>query len=317
MSVRTDGRIAFRANDPDQFAEAISKVVRRVSVRPRGLEFKSEGEARKLSRLAMSSFRFTPARFGNPDPCPWYSVHVPLTSPVVDRARSRPEACDPGAARIRNWDERLDLTFEQDGSLLLLRVDKSLVESYTKKLNGGVDAGDVRFPNSLSFETPAGGAFRRCLRFLWDESTRDGSLFQSPLVVREMEDSLLATLLFATGKDGTVLPGESCPRKHVARAEDYILAHLEDPISIADVAEAAGVSARTLFREFRKRHGVGPKAFLKARRLEAAQRALLAADPRERSVTDIALDYGFGHFGRFSVEYKRAFQESPSDTLRR
>ena len=86
---------------------------------------------------------------------------------------------------------------------------------------------------------------------------------------------------------------------------------------MADVAEAAGMSARTLFREFRKRHGMSPMAFSKERRLEAAQRALLAADPRERSVTDIALDYGFCHFGRFSVEYKRAFQEAPSDTLRR
>jgi AraC-like DNA-binding protein len=99
-----------------------------------------------------------------------------------------------------------------------------------------------------------------------------------------------------------------------------LLCHLllaQDPISVADVAEVAGASARTLFRELRKRHGIGPRAFLKARRLEAAQRALLAADPRERPVTDIVLDYGFCHFGRFSVEYKRTFQESPPDTLRR
>jgi AraC-like DNA-binding protein len=317
VTVLTNGKMIFRANDPDEFAEAISKLVRRVSVRPRGSEFNSEGEARKLPRLGMSSFRFTAARFANPDPCPWYSVHVPLTAPVFDRARSRPEACDPGAARIRNWDEPLDLTFEQHGSLLLLRLDRSLVDAYAKKLNGGVDAGDVRFPSSLSFGTPEGGAFWRYLRFLWDESTRDGPLFQSPLVVREMEDSLLATLLFATGRDGIVRLDESCPRKHVARAKEYMLEHLEEPISVADVAEAAGVSARTLFREFRKRHGISPMAFLKERRLEAAQRALLAADPRERSVTDIALDHGFSHFGRFSVEYKRTFRETPSDTLRR
>ena len=35
------------------------------------------------------------------------------------------------------------------------------------------------------------------------------------------------------------------------------------------------------------------------------------------SVSNIAIDCGFTHLGRFSVAYKRRYGESPSDTLRR
>jgi AraC-like DNA-binding protein len=32
-------------------------------------------------------------------------------------------------------------------------------------------------------------------------------------------------------------------------------------------------------------------------------------------VSEIALRWGFGHFGRFAAEYRRRFGESPSQTL--
>ena len=38
---------------------------------------------------------------------------------------------------------------------------------------------------------------------------------------------------------------------------------------------------------------------------------------RGRHVTEIATALGFVELGRFSVEYRRAFGESPSETLRR
>ena len=55
--------------------------------------------------------------------------------------------------------------------------------------------------------------------------------------------------------------------------------------------------------------------FLRERRLELARRRILSGDGR--SSTQVALDCGFEHLGRFSIEYRARFGESPSHTIRR
>jgi AraC-like DNA-binding protein len=52
-------------------------------------------------------------------------------------------------------------------------------------------------------------------------------------------------------------------------------------------------------------------------RLAGARRALLATDCKLATVTDIATYFGFMELGRFSVEYRKVFGESPSQTLHR
>jgi AraC-like DNA-binding protein len=52
-------------------------------------------------------------------------------------------------------------------------------------------------------------------------------------------------------------------------------------------------------------------------RLSQARRSLLSADGKSATVTEIATSFGFVELGRFSVEYRKAFGESPSQTLQR
>ena len=59
-----------------------------------------------------------------------------------------------------------------------------------------------------------------------------------------------------------------------------------------------------------------PQQYVKARRLNAVRRSLLDSDCEQGiRVTDVALDHGFSHLGRFSGEYRRYFGESPRETL--
>ena len=99
-------------------------------------------------------------------------------------------------------------------------------------------------------------------------------------------------------------------------AEEFLRASLTEPVTLTDIAAAAGVSVRTLTRLFARRYGMGPMRWLRTLRLDAVRRALLDADPAERSVTEVALRHGFTHLGRFAGQYRERFGETPSDTLR-
>ena len=100
------------------------------------------------------------------------------------------------------------------------------------------------------------------------------------------------------------------------RAEAWLRQNLAEPPSIAELCAALNSSERTLHEAFREHLGATPKAYLKTLRLNAAHHDLLRARPSTR-VTDVALDWGFVHFGWFSQDYRRLFAETPSQTLRR
>ena len=100
------------------------------------------------------------------------------------------------------------------------------------------------------------------------------------------------------------------------RAIDYIEAHLDSAVTLEAIVEASGVAGRTLLKHFRDTKGISPMRYLSNARFEKVREALAQAQPKE-SVTTIAMSWGFSHLGRFSVEYRRRFGESPSDTLER
>ncbi len=78
-----------------------------------------------------------------------------------------------------------------------------------------------------------------------------------------------------------------------------------------------GASERTLQYAFRERFGMTPSAFIKSRRLAKVKSVLRRADPHADTVGDIAALFGFWHLGQFAVDYRKAFGERPSETLRK
>ena len=98
------------------------------------------------------------------------------------------------------------------------------------------------------------------------------------------------------------------------RAQEYIEDHYRDTIRMEDLCRYSGVSLRTLQRSFLVYFQVSPFDYIKARRLNAARQGLLAAASLHHTVSQIAIDSGFTHFGRFSVDYREHFGESPRET---
>lgn len=89
----------------------------------------------------------------------------------------------------------------------------------------------------------------------------------------------------------------------------------EQPLYIPEICTAIGVSERTLRACCQEHLGMSPKRYLLLRRMHLARRALRAAAFHDATVTDIATRYGFWQLGRFAIEYRALFGESPSATL--
>lgn len=95
----------------------------------------------------------------------------------------------------------------------------------------------------------------------------------------------------------------------------YIESHLSAPVSLEDLARAAGISGRSLNALCHRYFGVSPMELLRNARLDSV-RARLLLDPAA-SITETALELGFGHLGRFAGYYAARFNELPSDTQKR
>jgi AraC-like DNA-binding protein len=87
-----------------------------------------------------------------------------------------------------------------------------------------------------------------------------------------------------------------------------------DGRGIAVICRTLNISERTLRKAFHRKHGVPPCRRFRMLRLAGARGALLLG---HGTVTAIAMDFGFEQLGRFAGEYRKAFGESPSQTLKR
>jgi AraC-like DNA-binding protein len=142
---------------------------------------------------------------------------------------------------------------------------------------------------------------------------------QHRLLCAQIEQLTAATLLGAQPHNHSharaARPALLLPR-HVRRVEEYLQAHAHEPISVDQLAALSGVSLRSLYAGFKQFCGVSPMQYLKQLRLERA-RAELMGHTQIDTVAGIALRWGFDHLGRFAIDYKKRFGESPSQTLRR
>ena len=103
----------------------------------------------------------------------------------------------------------------------------------------------------------------------------------------------------------------------VERAAAYVRAHSDSRVSLRTLCRVVGMSERGLRNAFYGVHGVSPKRWIVAERLQLARRALLRGGATGGTVTGVATGFGFYELGRFAARYRGAFGEAPSETLRR
>jgi transcriptional regulator GlxA family with amidase domain len=86
---------------------------------------------------------------------------------------------------------------------------------------------------------------------------------------------------------------------------------------MSELCATANVSERTIQNAFKDIMGMSPLTYLHRLRLHRARDELRKANRNSTTVTDVAMNWGFWHFGEFSRTYKNCFGEVPSSTLSR
>ncbi|MBD2729528.1 helix-turn-helix transcriptional regulator [Nostoc sp. FACHB-892] len=106
------------------------------------------------------------------------------------------------------------------------------------------------------------------------------------------------------------LKPDTIARIHLAR--EILLAHLENPPTLLELAQIVGVSDRTLRRGFQELFGTTVFRYLTEKRMEWAEQLL-----RQGNITigEVAHRVGYSHQGRFAETFKRRFMITPGECL--
>lgn len=144
--------------------------------------------------------------------------------------------------------------------------------------------------------------------------------FDFPLVAEGAFHHLATAFLHAFDTSFTDVAGVDGERRAgsavVRRALEFMHAHAGEPITVQQIADAAFISTRGLHYAMTHDLGAAPREVLRGIRLEQARVELRASDGGT-TVTAVARRWGFANPSRFAEAYRRAFGESPAETLRR
>lgn len=95
----------------------------------------------------------------------------------------------------------------------------------------------------------------------------------------------------------------------VAKAVEIIRRDFPRPVSITDIAKAAGQSLRQLQRQFKATFAISPQEFLIVTRIVAAQSLL---EESSLSATEIALQCGFVDASSFTQHFRKRIGKTPA-----
>jgi AraC-like DNA-binding protein len=213
-----------------------------------------------------------------------------------------------------NFDTKLwfDSAFLQKS----VRLDMERVEAQCARWLGRPLEERLRF-ELRPFSGELERIWQRTLAYGW--SSEEGGLLLAGAAKAALDEYLLTLLLHHHPHNYSEELAQSVPAPVpgiLRRAERFIIDNASASITVSDVADHLGISLRSLQAGFRQWRETTPTAFLRRARLQLVRDELLRSS-QDTNVTTVALRNGFSHLGRFSAQYRSAFGEDPSATLRR
>lgn len=212
------------------------------------------------------------------------------------------------------------VTAADAGDYAALQIPQAAVGSAAEAVTG-IPAADLRFEAMAPVAAGRQRMFARTAELICGQLVTSGATGIDALVVQELA-RLAAVAFLATFPNTTMTapclpgPGWVAPAA-VRRAVAFIEAHADQPVTLDQIAAAAGVSGRALRYAFRRYYGITLTGFLRRIRLERAHAELGDADPAGGlTVRSVARRWGWASHGQFTVAYQQRFGVRPSRTLR-
>ncbi|MCW3797208.1 helix-turn-helix domain-containing protein [Sphingomonas sp. BN140010] len=127
--------------------------------------------------------------------------------------------------------------------------------------------------------------------------------------VRGLEQAIVARLLWLSEMRVDGQPGQNgLLHWRLKRVLNLIETHLGEPLRLADLAAAAGLSRMHFAAQFRRSLGVSPHEYLVRRRVERAQELLRETD---LPLVEVALTVGFQNQAHFTTVFRRQADLTP------
>ena len=210
------------------------------------------------------------------------------------------------------------LRCEPSTSQLLVIIDHQALVAHLRRLLGRSLDEPLVFDPGMNLAVGRASRWNFAIQMLHAELLDPGSLIHQGVGIGQLEEFLMSSLLFGHRSNySRQLEGAARPVEHrVTRAaQNFIEMHLAEPLQMPMMAEALGVSVRTIETAFRADLDTTPTTYIRDRRLERIRADLADAEPGS-TVTETALRWGMVHLGRFAADYRARFGEAPSRTLR-
>lgn len=314
-------RVAFRSDQLDEFTRYLSGSYCSHQVFRRGRPSLVDARHHRVSLTNVSlnylqygaEIEIDPGRFES-----FYMLEVPISGWVDLDHCGRSVRNRVGTAAIVSPTERVQSLWSADCGQRMIKIARGAVERQAGHLLGRAIDRPIVFDPLIDLSGEAGRSIGRLFDFLFDQYEGEPGLIGERRVSDQIESTLITLLLLGQSNGlSTALAasGSTAVPRHVRRALEFIERHLREDICMDAVVEASAASARALYTGFERFVGSPPQLYIRNRRLEGVRAALLAASA-PTTVSELALEWGFTHLGRFSSEYRRRFDELPSATLR-
>jgi AraC-like DNA-binding protein len=239
-------------------------------------------------------------------------VYLPRDGQIECRTADETSGAGPGQLLLAQCTDGALHTCTTDATLDTVVLDQTLL------IDAAAVGGDViRFTGHVPEDQAAAALFTKTARFIATNVLND-PVRATPLVLGAAGRLLASAALTAFANSAATDEAETEEAAPVTlrRAIDFIEANAHNDIGIADIAGSIYLTPRSVQYIFRRHLDTTPTDFLRHVRLARARADLRGADRSITTVAAVAARWGFAHTGRFAVQYRQTFGESPHETLR-